>query len=343
MIPNFNSRHIDQIKTLLTQPSKVMITTHYKPDGDAIGSSLALASYLKHQGHTVNIITPSDYPDFLYWLPGNGDVINFEYNPGKSKQITSEAEVIFCLDFNTISRMEKFGEYVMKSGAKKILIDHHPGPETFCDFTFSFPEACATCELIYYFILALDHIKAVSSDIAVCLYTGIMTDTGSFRFASMTADTHEVIAALIRCGAANFTIHENIYDNFSLERTRFLGYCLKDKLVVLPEYNTAYIPVSKAELEQFKHRSGDTEGIVNYALGIKGVRFAAFFCERDSLIKISFRSKDEFSVNDFARKYFSGGGHRNAAGGRSTDTLENTISKFLSALPDVAGELQKTV
>ncbi len=298
-----------------------------------MGSSLALYQYLSNKGHQVTVITPSDYPDFLYWMPGHDTVINFEYHPAKAKLLTENAELIFCLDFNTASRVEKYSEYMVASKAMKILIDHHLEPENFCDFTFSFPEACATCELIYYFILQLEGPEAITQPVAECLYTGIMTDTGSFRFASMTADTHMVISELMRAGASNFKIHENIYDNFSLDRTRFLGHCIKDKLVVLPEYKTAYIATTKEELKAFNHRSGDTEGIVNYALGIKGVRMAAYFCERDHLIKISFRSKDDFSVNELARLHFSGGGHRNAAGGRSNETLENTISKFLGLLP----------
>ena len=272
-------------------------------------------------------------------MPGNESVINYEYHMGKSRQLTEHATLIFCLDFNAASRLEKYSESVLRSGAFKVLIDHHMEPESFCDVTFSYPAACSTCELVYHFIMGLEPAVQITKPIAECLYTGIMTDTGSFRFASMTADTHLIIAGLMRAGASNFTIHENVYDNFSLDRTRFLGHCIKDRLVVLPEYKTAYIAVSKEELIAFNHRSGDTEGIVNYALGIKGIRFAAFFCERDNLIKISFRSKDDFSVNEFARKYFSGGGHRNAAGGRSNDSLESTIARFLALLPGLKQEL----
>jgi len=339
MIPHFDQSQIIKIRELLNSPRRIIITTHHKPDGDAMGSSLALYNYLLAHGHQVTVITPSDYPDFLYWMPGHDAVINFEYNPSKSKQLTENAELIFCLDFNTASRIEKFTDPVLSSKAVKVLIDHHLDPESFCDYTFSFPQSCATCELMYYFLIKIEGQAAISREVASCLYTGIMTDTGSFRFASMTADTHMVIAELMRAGAVNFTIHENIYDNFSLDRTRFLGHCIKDKLVILPEYNTAYISISKEELKEYNHHSGDTEGIVNFALGIKGIRMAAFFCERDQLIKISFRSKDDFSVKELARQHFSGGGHRNAAGGRSVDTLENTIAKFVALLPEMKNAL----
>ena len=339
MIPHFDPEQIRSIREFLNTSRRIVITTHYKPDGDAMGSSLALYQHLASKGHQVTVITPSDYPDFLYWLPGNDTVVNFEYHPSKAKQLTENAELIICLDFNTASRVEKYAEFVLASNALKILIDHHLDPELFCDFTFSFPASCATCEIVYHFLVQTDSKTAISKPVAECLYTGIMTDTGSFRFASMTADTHMVIAELIRAGASNFTIHENIYDNFSLDRTRFLGHCIKEKLFVLPEFKTAYIVVTKEELKEYNHHSGDTEGIVNFALGIKGVRMAAFFCERDHLIKISFRSKDEFSVKELANKHFSGGGHRNAAGGRSVDTLENTVAKFLALLPELKAEL----
>lgn len=339
MIPEFSALEIVKLRELLSNPRRVVITTHYKPDGDAMGSSLALYHFLSGMGHRVTVIAPSDWPEFLSWMPGCDEVINYEHHYAKSKQITAEAEVIFCLDFNALSRMEKFAEQVKKSEAVKVLIDHHLDPEPFCTFIFSFPTACATCELVYYFLKEIGGEHFLTKSMAECLYTGIMTDTGSFRFSSMTADTHDIVGNLMRVGASNFTIHENVYDNFSLDRTRFLGHCIKEKLVVLPAYKTAYIAVSKDELASFNHKSGDTEGIVNYALGIKGIRFAAFFCERDNLIKISFRSKDNFSVKEIAASHFSGGGHRNAAGGRSNDSLDNTVAKFLELLPGLKEEL----
>lgn len=339
MVPQFNTGQIEQIRNFLQIPRRIVITTHYKPDGDAMGSSLALYQFLAASNHQVTVITPSDYPDFLYWLPGNDSVINFEYHPAKAKQLTENAELIFCLDFNQISRIEKYAEAVSNSKAMKVLIDHHLDPDNFCDIVFSYPDSCATCELIYYFLGAIANSTAISLPVAECLYTGIMTDTGSFRFASMTADTHLVVASLINAGAVNYSIHEKIYDNFSLDRTRFLGHCIKDKLVVLPEFKTAYIVITKEELKEYHHHSGDTEGIVNFALGIKGVVMAAFFCERDHLIKISFRSRENFSVKELSQKHFSGGGHKNAAGGRSVESLENTVSRFISLLPEYKNEL----
>jgi phosphoesterase RecJ-like protein len=339
MIPNLDKESVNEIRELLKQPRKICITTHHKPDGDAMGSSLALYNYLKTKGHEVAVVSPSDYPEFLFWMPGNGDVVNYDTEKDRSIALIGEAEITFCLDFNTVSRMEKLGSYVAKSSAVKVLIDHHLDPEAFCRYTFSFPTSCATCELIYYFIIALDGESAITEPVASCLYAGIMTDTGSFRFSSMTEDTHRVIAQLIHAGASNYTIHEAVYDNFSENRTRFLGYCLGSKLVVLPEYRTAYISVTQEELNKYDHQTGDTEGIVNYALGIKGIRLAAFFCEKDGMIKISFRSKDRFSVKELSAKHFNGGGHTNAAGGRSFDSLESTIKKFIALLPGLTQQL----
>jgi bifunctional oligoribonuclease and PAP phosphatase NrnA len=339
MIPSFDQKSIREINILLAVPRKIVITTHHKPDGDAIGSSLALYNFLIRQNHQVTVVTPSEYPDFLQWMPGNGTVVNSDTAGGKAMKLIADAEVIFCLDFNAPSRLEKLGEPVKNSTAVKILIDHHLDPEDFCNYNFSFPNSCATCELVYYFIQSLNSNSDISKEIAECLYTGIMTDTGSFRFSSMTSDTHRIIANLMQAGASNFEIHEQVYDNFTLDRTRFLGHCLKYKLVVLPEYRTAYIAVTKEELKEYNHQSGDTEGIVNYALGIKGVRLAAFFCERDNLVKISFRSKDEFSVKELAQSHFSGGGHRNAAGGRTHISLPETVKKFLDLLPGLKEEL----
>jgi len=339
MIPQFDTESIQQIRTLLGQPRKICITTHHRPDGDAMGSALALYNYLKIKHHDVKVVVPSNYPDFLDWLPGNAEVANFDKNPAECIKLMEEAEMLFCLDFNAISRVEKLAPMVNASKSVKILIDHHLDPEAFCEYTFSFPTSCATCELIFYFLKAIGGEKSLNESSATCLYTGIMTDTGSFRFASMTADTHRIIAELMTAGASNFTIHEAIYDNFSEQRTRFLGYCLSEKLVVLPEYRTAYISINNVELEKFNHQTGDTEGIVNFALGIKDIRLAGFFCEKDGLIKISFRSKNGFSVKSLAANHFNGGGHTNAAGGRSFDTMEATINKFIGLVKQMEKEL----
>ncbi len=335
----FPQAEVAAVKKLIESSKNIVITTHHRPDGDAMGSSLGLYNYLKLLGCNVSVITPSDYPDFLNWLPANDNVINFENAIQSSKDLISKADLIFCLDFNWLSRVESMESSLRSAEAKKVLIDHHLDPENVYDYVFSFTEACSTCELIYRFIDALGDASKITKDIAECLYCGIMTDTNSFRYSSMKADVHRIIAELMEAGAENYRIHERVYDTSTENRLRLLGYSLKDKLHVLPEFNTAYLALSQAELEMYNHKSGDTEGLVNYALSINGIKFAAFFSEKDGLIKISFRSKGSFSVKDFSSKYFSGGGHKNASGGRSDLSLSDTLKKFLDLLPAYKNEL----
>jgi phosphoesterase RecJ-like protein len=332
-------KELQEIKVLLSTPQKIVITTHHRPDGDAMGSSLALFNYLKLKGHEAAVIVPSEYPEFLDWLPGTSLVKNGGANKAEAEKVIAAATVIFCLDFNWMSRIESLEKPVRSSTAVKVLIDHHLEPEKAFDHVFSYPEASSTCELIYQFIEALGDKSIINKPIAECIYTGIMTDTNSFRFSSMKSDTHRIIAGLMDAGAENYKIHENVYDTSLENRLRLLGYCLKEKLQVFYEYNTAFVAISQSELDMFNFKPGDTEGVVNYALSIKGIRLAAFFSERDSEVKISFRSKGDFSVKDLSSKYFSGGGHKNASGGMSKEPLDETVKKFLSILPHYKTQL----
>ena len=333
LTPRITPFLIADVERLLSTPSRIIITTHHRPDGDAMGSSLGLYNYLIKKGHEVQVITPSEYPDFLYWLPGNDKVLNYENSPAECDKFLKSAVIIFCLDFNWIKRVEKMEVSLRNSGAKKILIDHHLDPENAFDLSFSFNDACSTCEIVYDFIVALNDEALIDKKIAECLYCGIMTDTNSFRFASMKANTHRIVAKLMEAGAENYRIHELVYDNSNESRLRLLGYVLLEKLVVIKELNTAYIALSEKELTKFNFKTGDTEGFVNYALSIFGIRLAVFFSERDGSIKISFRSKNDFSVKELSTKYFNGGGHKNASGGYSIEPLETTVNKFLEILP----------
>jgi len=337
----FPEAELEDLRQRLSRPNKIVITTHHKPDGDAMGSSLGLYHYLASKGHRVTLVVPNDFPDFLLWMPGTEVVVDYDKAPDIAIEKIQEAELIFCLDFNAISRLEKFGPVIGNSPADKVLIDHHLDPENIFQHAFSYTDACATSELIYEFIVAMGDRHLLNKDIAECLYTGIMTDTASFRFASMLSNTHRIIADLMDAGAENHKIHESVYDNSSEERLRFLGYCLGEKLRIFPEYHTAVISISKEELSKFKNKTGDTEGIVNYGLGIKGITFAAFFAERPGIVKISFRSKNNFSAKDFANKHFEGGGHKNAAGGKSNISLNETIDKFISLLPEYKDALKE--
>jgi len=326
--------HIKELIDLLNKSKQIVIVTHWSPDGDAMGSSLGLYNYLIQKQHRVTVITPNDYPSFLFWMQGNDTVIDFSINPDLAKTAVEKAELIFCLDFNTLSRIEALGEEVRKSKAKKCIIDHHLQPEDFADYMLHTVKTSSTCELIYDFIVLMGDKELINKDVANCLYAGIMTDTGSFRFPSTSPQTHRVVADLIEAGAEHSEIHNRIYDNNTEDKLRLLGYSFVEKLVVLKQYGTAFFSLSNEELNRFNYRKGDTEGLVNYALSIEGIHFGVFIVERDGKVKMSFRSKGKFDVNKFARTHFKGGGHANAAGGISELSLDDTIAKLISLLPD---------
>lgn len=339
MQPIFNKKTIDEFKLLVSSPTRIVITTHHKPDGDAMGSSLGLAAYFKALGHTVNVVAPSEFPDFLCWMDGSAEVIDFIKSPSIAKKLFAEAQLICCLDFNDPKRVEAMHDTLVNASGKKMMLDHHLDPTSFCDFTFSFPSTGSTSELVYHLIETLHGTNLVTKEAAACLYAGIMTDTGSFRFSSVSASTHRVIANLLETGMKHDIIHELIYDTSSESRLRFLGNCLLNNMVVLSEFNTVFFVASKADMLRFNHQSGDLEGIVNYGLGIKGIKMSALFSERDGIIKISFRSKGDFSVKAFSENNFEGGGHKNAAGGKSKLSLQETVAKFVSLLPNYKKEL----
>ncbi|MGJ8549139.1 DHH family phosphoesterase [Winogradskyella wichelsiae] len=334
---------ISEIKTLLSTPKNIVIVPHRNPDGDAMGSTLALCHYLKLYNHNAIIITPNDYPDFLKWLPGENAVLKFETQQQESNKLLGNADLIFTLDFNAFHRTGNLmAEALEKATATMIMIDHHQQPDDYAKYTYSDVSMSSTCEMVYNFIEMLNDVEKINADIATCLYIGIMTDTGSFRFPATTSRTHEVIGSLIAKGADNSEIHNNTFDTNSYSRLQLLGRALQN-LKVIPELRTAYITLSQAELEQFNYKKGDTEGFVNYALSLKNIIFAAIFIEsqQDQIIKISLRSKGEFSVNEFSRAHFHGGGHTNAAGGRSEEDMQTTINNFISILPQYKENLSQ--
>ncbi|WP_452228838.1 MULTISPECIES: DHH family phosphoesterase [unclassified Lacinutrix] len=325
---------ITNIKALLQSPKKIVIVPHKNPDGDAIGSTLGLYLYLLKYNHEVRVIAPNDYPDFLKWMPSEATVLKYDTQTEESETLIHQAEIIFTLDFNALNRTGDMEPVLAKSEAIKIMIDHHQQPDDYALYTYSDVSMSSTCEMVYHFIDMLADANKIDADIATCLYTGIMTDTGSFRFSSTTSTTHKVIADLIEKGAKNAEIHNAIYDTNSYNRLQLLG-CTLSNLKVLPEYRTAYITLSQQELNNFDYKKGDTEGFVNYALSLQNIIFAAIFIEdqKQNIIKISLRSKGDFSVNEFSRAHFSGGGHTNAAGGKSDTDLNETVEKFISILP----------
>ncbi|HEX6225796.1 MAG TPA: bifunctional oligoribonuclease/PAP phosphatase NrnA [Chryseolinea sp.] len=325
---------IQDFKEFLKIPRKTVILTHFKPDADALGSSLGLAHYLKKKGHAATVITPSDYPDFIAWMPGNRDVMIYQKERSeKSAKLINQADLVFCLDFSCLNRINDLGEMVRKSGAKKVLIDHHLEPERFADFEQWDDTAASTAELVFKLIEELGDKTLIDADIADCLYAGIMTDTGSFRHSNTSHQVFQVASELVARGANPYKVSKLVYDTNSIERLRLMGYVLSEKLQVLPEFRTAYIALSAEELKRFGSQTGDTEGLVNYGLSVKGVKLSVLISDRKENIKLSLRSLGNFSVNEMARAHFDGGGHRNAAGGQTNLTLEQTVQKFLDILP----------
>lgn len=334
---------IQQTHTLLSNPKRIAIIGHSNPDGDAMGSSLALAHVLNKLGHSVKVIMPNAQPKFLQWLPGSEEVLNYEKDTEAVDTLLEEVEVVFTLDFNSLTRISSLQpplEELLKKEVPFIMIDHHQAPDDYALVTYSDVDMSSTAQMIYHFIEALGWLSYIDAPTATCIYTGILTDTGSFKFRNTTATTHRVIANLLEAGAVNWKISNNIFDTNSENRLKLLSTALNN-LVVLPEYHTAYIHLTQEELDKHHFKKGDTEGFVNYALSIENIHLALIFIEsaQEGIIKISLRSKGDFSVNEMSRKHFNGGGHTNAAGGRSTASMEETIAYFQKILVDYKKDL----
>ena len=321
------------IHRLLQQPHKILITTHTNPDGDAIGSSLALFGYLRKTGHSVTVMIPDPDPKFLQWMPFHENLLVFPEQKEICRVHIREAELIFCVDFNSLGRLSQAEAEIRSSSAKKILIDHHTQPSNDFDFLISETQTSSTSELIYDFITNSGDKEKIDTEIATCIYAGIITDTGSFSYSCNYEKTYLITADLYHRGIDGEHIHRLVYDTYSESRLRLLGYAISEKLVVLPGFHAAYIALTRQELERFNHQIGDTEDIVNYALSIADINVAALFYEREDIVKVSLRSKGHFSVNDIARTYFEGGGHVNAAGANSQLSLKDTVAVFVNLLP----------
>lgn len=329
-----NKQDSKSLQALLDKRPIITIIPHTSPDGDAIGSTLGLYHFLKNQGHDVQVIAPTDFPDFLKWMPEADQILIYPDQESRAEQRIADSSLIFTLDFNNLLRAKPLTPFLQKALATFVMIDHHQQPDTYATITYSDEKASSTCELIYNTIVSLGSQEAINKTIATCLYTGIMTDTGGFRFSMTSPQTHRVAAVLLEKGANCAQIASDVLDSYSIDRLQLLGTVL-DGLTYLKEYKTAYMSVSSKILKQFNFRKGDTEGFVNYGLRIKEAELAVIFIENeeDNLIKISFRSKTTLDVNLLARMYFNGGGHINAAGGSMSISLEDTIAYFLEVLP----------
>ncbi|HTJ12901.1 MAG TPA: DHH family phosphoesterase [Dinghuibacter sp.] len=323
------------------QAKRVVITMHQKPDADALGSSLGLYHLLTRLGHDVTVISPTNWARFLSWMPGADRVLDFEGMQDKALAVLRQTDWIFCLDFNTLSRTKRMAPVIEGLDCVKVLIDHHEEPQA-DRFTYgvSDPSKSSTSEMVYDFIIHSGHGDLINEAIAECLYAGVMADTGSFRFPVTTAAVHRMVADLKDRGLRHWLVHEYIYDNFLENRLRFMGHVLLNRMEVFYEYNAALIAIPKSDLLRFEIQTGDTEGLVNYPLSIQGIRLAGLVIDRDEERKWSFRSKGSFDTNTFARRYFNGGGHYNASGGRSADSLTQTVAQFKKALQENITALQ---
>ena len=317
----------NQIIKSIEENNKFVIIPHHNPDGDAMGSALAFKVLLDKIGKQATVVTPNDYPEFLHWLPKNDSVVVWFKNKYKAKAIIEAADVAIFVDFAQLSRIEEFSDKLF-NGKTKILFDHHPDTEEFPDFKISDTRASSTSELVGRFFMETKYASLIDKDIASCLLTGIITDTGSFNHNSSRPETYEVLSILLKTGVNKDKIYNKIYNNFSYNRMKLLGLMLNEKMVYLPDFSTAYICLTKKEMEAHNFQHGDSEGFVNVPLGIKGIVFSVFFMEKNDKIKISFRSTGSFPANEVAKKYFNGGGHKNAAGGFSKLNMEETIKKF---------------
>ena len=327
---------IEKLRTALAQSKKLLITTHKSPDGDAIGSSVAWFHFLKAQRKEALIVLPDEPADFLLPFLKNVDFLIYEKYPAKVDTMLADFDLVFCLDYNAPSRVGKQMEALLeKVKCKKVMIDHHQNPEEFCEIVISRPEICSTAQLIYECIEELGAKDFLNKSCCEAIYLGILTDTGSFRYPSVTAKTHLILAHLLEMGVVHFKIHEEIFDVNTLDKIQLRAYAIANKFEKIPGFPIGLISMSSEELQRFNYQKGDTEGLVNVILSIEGISIALFLMEAKEGIKMSFRSKGAFFVNDFAEKNFSGGGHKYAAGGFSSESLNVTISRFKALVSEL--------
>lgn len=332
---------IQHIFSELTQPKRIAVTTHQKPDADAMGAALGLYHFLRQLGHEVQVISPTNWARWLDWMPAVEKVLDYELHKVKADTFLDTADWLFCLDFNHLDRTKFMAAKLASLRCSRILIDHHQDPDTAVfRYGVSNTAKSSTCEMVYDFIVQSGHRDKINVYMAECLYAGVVGDTGSFRFATTHADTHHMVAYLKQQGLEHTKVHEALYDNFLENRLRFLGHVLTNRLEVFYELNAALIAVPKTDLLKYDIKTGDTEGLVNYPLSIQGIKLVGLVIDRDEERKWSFRSKGAFDCNTFARKYFSGGGHFNAAGGRDSEPLQQTVRKFKTAINENRNILQ---
>ena len=337
MIKNiFRADDLERLKTIVSEGNFFVLTCHTGPDGDALGSTLGLANYLNTLGKEALVIVPDAYPDFLAWMPGSQEILRFDKHREKAELMIAMADVIFAMDYNALSRVDDMGALIAKSKAKKVLVDHHLSPENFCDLSFSYPQLSSTCEVVFRLIVAMGGYDQLGKAACECIYAGMMTDTGCFSYGPCTQEVYLVISMLMQKEINKDRIYNKVFNNYSEGRLRLMGYVLYEKMRVFPDHHAALITLSREEMARFDFNKGDSEGLVNIPLQMKGIYFSAFLREdtEKDLIRVSLRSQGTFACNKFAAQYFNGGGHLNASGGQYNGTLEEAIEIFEKALEE---------
>ena len=331
---------IEKIRNLLYEKQQnIVIVSHRNPDGDAMGSSTALYNFLLKLGHKVNVVVPNSLPQYVNWMPGAKNTLVYEWHKKKCLELFKTMDILFTVDFNDLSRIREFEKHITVRNSFKVLIDHHPNPGDFADLTICDTKVSSASELVYLFMKEIDKHQLIDKEIAECVYSGIMTDTGCFSFNSSRRQTFEIVAELLDLGIEKDKIYGHIYNNYSFDRMKLLGYTLYEKMTYFPEYNAACISLSQEDMKRYNFKVGDSEGFVNIPLAIKGVKFSALFSEKEDIVKVSLRSKGNFAVNTIAAKYYKGGGHPNAAGGESGDNLDKALEGFKEILVHYKEEL----
>lgn len=326
--------NIDKVAKYFERADKIVIVTHVSPDGDALGSSLGLMHFLETQEKTVNVIVPNAFPDFLRWMPGAKDIIRYDKYAEFADKLIGEADVICCLDFNALSRIDAMARVVGEAPGRRVLIDHHLHPEDFCRVTISHPEISSTSELVFRLICRMGYFEDITREGAECIYTGMMTDTGGFTYNSNNREIYFIISELLSKGIDKDDIYRKVFNTYSEGRLRLMGYVLYEKMQVFPQFRSALICLGKDEQKKFQYVKGDTEGFVNMPLQMKGICFSVFLREdtEKNMIKVSLRSVGAFPCNKVASEYFNGGGHLNASGGEFYGSMEDAVGLFKQAL-----------
>ena len=337
MIKNiFKENDVERLKATIRDNNFFVLTCHAGPDGDALGSTLSMAHYLKALGKEAVVVAPDAYPDFLAWMPDSQEIVRFDKSRDKAELLIAAADVIFAMDYNALSRIDDMGELIGKSKAVKVLIDHHLQPDSFCDLSFSYPHLSSTCEVVFRLVLAMDGYDVLTKAACECIYTGMMTDTGCFSYGPCTQEVYQIISMLMQKEINKDRIYNKVFNNYSEGRLRLMGYVLYEKMRVFPEQHAALITLSREEMARFNFVKGDTEGLVNIPLQMKGIYFSAFLREdtEKDLIRVSLRSQGTFPCNKFSAQYFNGGGHLNASGGQHHGTLGEAIAVFEQAITE---------